>query len=676
MTILRKIRRAVRGEVKPRTIVLELIRRRRAGLRARRERLDLDRINLEIPKVRLTKNKDLLTHFRTRVEPRFFPGFSLNSVTRPQTNLFPDETNELLCSARRIVDDHAWPLLGFGVTGFGKEIEWRRDPLSGYVWPLDYHRDIQLIRNDGSDARVLWEVNRLGHLLTLARAYQLTLDEDLSQECFRQLETWAEQNPYGRGVNWGCAMEVALRSMNLLAVFESLKHSSRFTVETLALFLRLFHQHGTYIRNNLEFTYISTSNHYLSDVTGLLWLGIMLPEFREGENWFDFGFREMLLEMEKQVLPDGADFEASTGYHRFVLELFLYSFILCTRNDRKIASRYWSKLHRMLEYLRGYLRPDGLAPLIGDSDSGQVLPIWRRRANEHAYVLAIGAATFKDSDLRMPNLNATPELVWLLGDEGLDNFQSLAPREAKSSEAFPHAGTYLMCRDDLYLCLNASSAGLNGRGSHGHNDALSIEVSAGGRPFIIDPGSYIYTADLRQRHLFRSTAYHSTVKIDGAEQNTTIESIPFVIGNEANPKVLAWETGSDFDRIVAEHSGYSRLSSPVIHRRTIVFNRIAGEWTIEDEFLGEGEHGFEIRFHFAPDLKVAKEISTAKAIDLELGLGFSVTSLDLEIEPTLEEQAASEDYGNKTLSVSACWRVTGRFSKLRWQLIPTTVVEA
>src|SRR6185503_2268205 len=45
--------------------------------------------------------------------------------------------------------------------------EWRRDPRSGYLWPLDYHGDIKLLRSDGSDIRVLWELNRLGHLLTL-----------------------------------------------------------------------------------------------------------------------------------------------------------------------------------------------------------------------------------------------------------------------------------------------------------------------------------------------------------------------------------------------------------------------------------------------------------------------------------------------------------------------------
>jgi len=325
--------------------------------------------------------------------------------------LLPDETGSLLSAAGQILNEHSWPLLGFGLKHFGEQIEWCRDPLSGYVWQLDYHRDIQLIRGDGSDVRVLWEVNRLGHLLTMACAYAVGGDERFSEECFKQLQSWAQQNPYGRGINWACAMEVALRSMNLLAVFELLKHSPHFTPETLSLFLKLFHQHGTYITDNLEFSHIATSNHYLSDLAGLLWLGIMLPELRDSESWCDFASTELLREMDKQVLPDGADFESSTGYHRFVLELFLYSFILCRENDVEIPTEYWEKLHQMLRYMRAYMRPDGLAPLIGDSDGGQVFPICRRRADDLAHVLAVGAVAFKDRNLLRTSVDAPPSFT-------------------------------------------------------------------------------------------------------------------------------------------------------------------------------------------------------------------------------------------------------------------------
>ena len=211
MGIVRKIKRAVRGEVKPKTIVLEAWRRTRVSRQARHERNNLDRLNSEAPKLRLAKTADLLTHFRSRTAPHFFTGFSTSALAKLQCELFPLETEALLNTAQQMLDTHSWDLLGFGLRNFGDEIQWRRDPLSGYVWPLDYHRDIQLIRNDGSDARVLWELNRLGHLLTLARAHVVTGDERFSNECIAQVQSWALQNPYGRGINWTCAMEVALR---------------------------------------------------------------------------------------------------------------------------------------------------------------------------------------------------------------------------------------------------------------------------------------------------------------------------------------------------------------------------------------------------------------------------------------------------------------------------------
>jgi len=667
MSIVRKLKRALRGEVEPKTIVREALRRARSKRQISKERASLDSINIEMPKLRLSAKdpEAQLKHFQTRVEPHFLPGANPTSLASLQIE-FPEDTEALFKTARQIVTDHSWPLLGFGVKNFGDEIEWSRDPLSGHVWPLDYHRDIQLIRNDGSDARVLWELNRLGHLVKLATAYAISSDEQFSAECIAQVQSWAKQNPYGRGVNWNCAMEVALRSMNLLTIFELLKQSIHFNAETLQLFLRLFHQHGTYICRNPEFSHISTSNHYLSNVTGLLWLGLMLPEFVDSEYFFDTGLVEILREMDKQVLPDGADFESSTGYHRFALELFLYSFILCQQNDVDVEPRYWTKLRAMLDYVRCYLRPDGLAPLIGDADSGQVFPVWQRGADEHAHVLAIGAVFFKDANLVTPNLKVAPELHWFLGDAGVNNFRNLSGNEV-DSKSFPHAGTYVMRKGDRYLCFNASGAGINGRGSHGHNDSLSFEVYAAGVAFIVDPGTHVYTADLHQRHLFRSTAYHSTVKIDGEEQNTTLESMPFVIGDEAHPRVLEWKTGDMEDKVVAEHSGYARLQAPVVHRRTIVFDKVEGSWLIEDEFLGEGEHDYEVRFHFAPELDVKLLESAVTATNGMAAL--TVSALDPG-ELFLEVQSTSRDYGEKRDSVTACWRVSGRPGKLRWLLRP------
>lgn len=678
-SIIPKLKRVLRGEVKLNTVAREAWRRSRVALQQSQERATLDQFDKRPARLRrdfaqLTTSA-LLNHFRSRATPLFFPGFhdTTNQIAELQRSMFPLETTQLIENATRITREHRWTLLGYGELDFGDPIDWRRDIVSGETWPLDYHIDVNLARK-GADVRVLWELNRLSHLITLGRAYTVTRDEPFAETFFVHLESWRAQNPVGRGPNWACAMEVALRAMNLLAAFQLFRTSPSLNEERLMQMLAMFEAHGAHILRNSEFSYIATSNHYLSDIVGLLWIGTMLPELEAAKRWSNVGKREMLREMDVQILDDGADFEASTGYHRFVLELFLYSFILLRANQTEIPERYWRKLNSMLMYVRAHLRPDGRAPLIGDTDSGQVLPIVKRDADDHAYVLAVGASFLKEPRFKKDKAGEiTEELLWILGPEGVHEFQELpVDRDAETSTAFADAGTYVMRKDDLYLLFNASGNGVKGRGSHGHNDVLSIEVSACGTSFIVDPGTFVYRTDLDERNLFRSTAYHSTVDVDGFEQNTIERDLPFVIGDEAHPRVLGWETNEDHDLVVAEHDGYTRLSSHVKHRRAIEFNKLGRYWLVEDSFSGEGVHDFHFRFHFASELDVTiRDHTNVQALDKRSGARLFVTTVDLKEPPTLEPRFVSREYGAKIPSIAARWTCRSSLPLvLCWLIMP------
>ncbi len=668
----------LRGDISARTVALETTRRLRQLSMQRRERASLAQIDQQparlLEEFARIRSSDLLAHFRSRLTPKFFPGFDdLKRTAALQQQLFPGQTAQLVGEAGRIVTEHCWPLLGFGEKCFGDpEINWNRDPLSGFQWPIDFHADISLHRNDGSDARVVWELNRLSHFITLGRAYALTNEERFGEEVFRQVESWRRQNPVMRGVNWNCAMEVALRSMNLLVAFALFLRAPQMDELTLKEFLRIFDQHGAHIHRNLEFSFIATSNHYLADVTGLLWLGVMLPELEAAAEWREFGLRELLAEMDKQTLPDGADYEASTGYHRLKVELFLYSFVLCHLNGIDIEEKYWTKLRAMVAYVAAYLRPDGRAPLVGDSDSGQVMPIIRRAGDDHSYVLALGAAIFQEPRFKVPGAPAPEELLWVLGEPGVRDYKALPDVATPRSQDFPDAGIYVLRDEDLYLLFNSSDSGVNGRGSHGHNDALSLEVSACGTAFIVDPGSYLYTGDLHERHLFRSTAYHSTVQIDCAEPNTIAEQMPFIIGNEAKPRVLDWQSNSDADHIVAEHSGYQCLAQPVTHRRTVHFNKRDRYWLIADELSGAGTHDAVFRFHLAPRLESKlRPDGIVEVCDKINGARLLFAASGFPAEPNFEQQFSSNDYGQKAESVSICWRARTTLPfEVRFLLVP------
>jgi len=663
----------IRGRINFGSATREAFRRGRAAVRSRRERATLAQFATSPLHLRAEfqslSPSELLDHFRNRAGPSFLTGFQQpQSTATTQQALFPDDTEKLISGAWSITREHRWPLLGFGDKSFGDEINWLRDPLSGRLWPTQYHADIPLWHNDGSDIRVLWELNRLGHLVTLGCAYAVTDEEQFAREFFQQLDSWREQNPLGLGPNWSCAMEVALRAINLLAAFSLFRNSPSFNENQLTAWLTMFEQHGAHIRRNLEFSHLATSNHYLADVAGLLWIGIMLPELELARGWRDWALPELLREMDKQILPDGADYEGSTGYHRFVLELFLYSFVLCRANSIEIGARYWQKLQSMLEYLRAYLRPDGLAPLVGDTDGGQFLPLVNRAANDHGYLLAVGAALFEDESLNAIRVDPAPEALWVLGSSR-ERLREVAPAE-NSSRIFRDAGTCVLRHEDLFLLLNACGTQKGRPTSHRHNDLLSLEVSAFGRAFIVDPGPYVYTADLHERHLFRSTAYHSTLTIDDAEQMQISEVTPFVIGSAA-AKILEWTQSGDREIVVAEHSGYCRSRNPVVHRRSVTFDKTNRCWLVEDTLIGSGEHNVAARFHFDAGLEVSASGDRVVAMDENSGVRLVVTGLDLNVGPKLEAQFTSRHYGSKLPSVSACWTIPATAPcTFRWTLMP------
>jgi uncharacterized heparinase superfamily protein len=245
----------------------------------------------------------------------------------------------------------------------------------------------------------------------------------------------------------------------------------------------------------------------------------------------------------------------------------------------------------------------------------------------------------------------------------VQNYQQLADSNVElSSQAFPDAGTHLLRHQDLYLLFNADRSEKGRPVSHRHNDLLSIEVSAGGRAFIVDPGSYVYTADLHERHLFRSTAYHSTVEVDRVEQNSIDQNLPFVIGSEAQPRMLEWSPGAYIESVAAEHYGYQKLPQAVTYKRRVVFNKQKRYWFILDQLTGEGEHVLVFRFHFAPGLETnVRPDGKVEVHDTMNGGRLLIHAGEpntwMARPPDLETQSSSNNYGVKEPSISACWQV-------------------
>lgn len=596
----------------PREVAAEsLLRARRRASRAiRRASDDLFKSYISDKELRRSLGNEpfdaTASSIRERREFRLTPGLSdLARTVETIKQFFPGSIDEARREADMIVK-HQIRL--FGQTyAMGSRVDWHADPRTGARWPLEHFTRTLLRHGHGSDVRMVWELNRLHHFAALGRAYALTKDERYTEEFLIQIASWYEENPPRFGVNWTVPMEAAIRAVNIIAAFEMFRASPHMTDEAIELILKTLLAHGRFIRSNLEFSYRSASNHYLSNLIGLFVIGMTVPELNESRRWVRLSAQRLLKEMYRQVLPDGVDYEGATGYHRLVLEIYALFFSLNHANGIEIPGEYWERLEAMFDFVRAYLKPDNTAPVIGDSDDGRLIKFKERPAADHSYLTSI-AAILLESEAFKQSSRLDEEALWWFGEEGREAFESLPVDESEArSQAFPQAQIFVQRAGSLYAIIDCGDHGARGYGSHAHSDALSFEAFAFSRTLLRDPGTFVYTGSNRWRNLFRSTAYHNTVCVDGEEISHITEDQLFSLGPNVQPRVNRWESTPERDTLDAEHYGYSRLREPVVHRRVITLDKREGYWIIEDVFTGEGAHQFEFFFNFDAGLDVRLE---------------------------------------------------------------------
>jgi hypothetical protein len=552
-----------------------------------------------------SRNNDYCNSF----EDRFF----LNNSDRTSLwSEFNDHFSATVVATIKAADKvcaHIFDLLGSGDIFLGYKFDWHSDFKSGYRWNTNtYFKRIRPAPYPGGyDIKVPWELSRCQHFVWLGQAYWFSGDEKYALEFRDQVEGWIINNPYPWGVNWSSTMDVAIRMINWLWGLYFFRQSQHMNEGFIFQVYKTLFLHGKHIFKNLENQSYLTNNHYLANLAGLIYLGALFPEITPARDWLDYSLREIERELFRQFYSDGVNFEASIPYHRLATELVVSPIVLCQKNGINIPEKILSRLEKMVEYVMNYTRPDGTAPMIGDNDNGRIhrLKVWRNPEQEwkdHRYLLAIGAVLFDRVDFALAAADQWEEALWLFGSRAVDFRHEILSRNIRrgvclESKSFSEAGIFILRDKDIHILVDVGSIGQNDVGGHAHNDVLSFELFADGQTWIIDPGTYIYTADYEARNRFRSTDFHNTVMIDGFDQYALDGRQPFRMFERYKPKVVKWEFGEQMDELVAEFTSSSEEISDVIQRRKFELDKEKKKLRIIDEIRGKRKHNIRISFH-------------------------------------------------------------------------------
>jgi len=202
------------------------------------------------------------------------------------------------------------------------------------------------------------------------------------------------------------------------------------------------------------------------------------------------------------------------------------------------------------------------------------------------------------------------------------------------------------------MVLRCGPAGQKGNGGHAHNDQLSLELSVEGVSLIVDPGTYLYTPLPGQRNLFRSTAMHNTMVIEGMEQNAWDPGPAGLFQMRERSKAKAIQF--DQKTFVGEHEGFGAVA-----RRTLNLKDERLEGVDECDLPGQKS----VYFHLAPGCRV--QLYPPGEVEVNLGgVYIKLTSRDGRWE--MENGFVSKAYGEKESATVLVLRATSK--SVAWKI--------
>jgi hypothetical protein len=279
-------------------------------------------------------------------------------ISVPRSPSFPDLPPLAALDQAEKISRHRFDLLGYRDLDFGSPIDWHFDPVHHKRAPREPWYQIPFLDFERiGDHKIIWELNRHQHLVTLAQA-------GFRDEIVAQWTHWQSENPYPIGINWASTLEVAFRALSWLWVRHLI---GDFHTDLLPA----LHLHGWYIERFLS-TYFSPNTHLLGEGVALFAIGTMCPQIAGASLWQARGWKIVLKQAETQVRPDGFHFEQSVHYHIYTRDFFEFARSLAARNAIPIPPSFDQTIEKMSAALSA-LSQAGRLPNFGDDDGGRVI---------------------------------------------------------------------------------------------------------------------------------------------------------------------------------------------------------------------------------------------------------------------------------------------------------------
>jgi hypothetical protein len=248
-------------------------------------------------------------------------------------------------------------------------------------------------------------------------------------------------------------------------------------------------------------------NWRIANADSLIIVGLRLGHLPQSALWRRAGVALLNDSTHRQILPDGAHFERTPGYHHWMLRVFEKFFKLARAFPELALNIPADLVDRMYDYATHTQRPNLEYNALHDSQGDRSTP-------------AVKAGT--------GSLGVDYRALW----QSFRHDAGLPHTTTPTSRYFPNAGQHFARTDwstsASYLTFDATNWG----GGHCHLSRNSIQFHALGKTLLCDPGWLTYeSADPLSFH-GKSTTAHNTLTFTGHNQSfsnnayTTVRSGP------------------------------------------------------------------------------------------------------------------------------------------------------
>jgi hypothetical protein len=607
---------------------------------------------------------DLLEHFRNRNAFPFYPSFDRPKKTIETLRRFRNEEGGTVAAADEIYEGQ-FRFFGRDTMNFGGRVpDWHLEPISGKRSPMVHWTEIDELSPElTGDKKIIWELNRHQYFSTLGQAYWLTGDEMYVEKFVGLIEGWMESNPPKMGVNWMSSLELAFRSISWIWAMHFFKESPNFKSDLLRRVLKYLYLHGLHIETHLS-TYSSPNTHLTGEALGLYHLGTFFPRLEDARRWKKLGYRILMDALDFQVRPDGTYCEQSSHYLRYTIDFYCSLLTLLRLERTNVDPKLLTKLNKLFDFLLHIVEPNGNSPNLGDDDGGRLYQLDKTSVTDLRPVFALGAVLLERRDLKFIAGSAGPEILWLLGTDGIEKFNRIEPLEPPRHTACFQDGGFYTSRSDWTKNANTLliSCGPFGflNGGHAHAHTLSFLLTVDGNPVFVDSGTYTYTSDPASRDYFRSSAAHNCLTVNDHSSSTIAGSFSWKFN--ASGHLLEWREMSESVFFRGTHDGFEQFG--VTYERQIIFDN-NGALEVTEHVESRQWNRFKLHFVLSPHLS-AEILDGESSVVLEDRHGKKLTITtsilgDAAVSPawTIDDCFVSPIYGARLRSKKLTYEFAG-----------------